>query len=327
MVRIELNKFLIFFKKIIKNKIYFNFLKYVITIGILFLLFRKINIHEVIITLKKFNLVYLVINLFLGIIALQYFSIIRLHYFLNYNHIHISFKKLTKFHYISMFFQSLLPSGFGSDIVKVYYLRNLGKLLKTGVIVFVPRIIGSFSYVLISYILLTIFNIQIENINKIIDINWIKNIFFIIVVGTLFFLFFKPFTFIYNRIKKKIKLLKYIYETEKTFNPKTVIIIFIYSLLIFFINVMMIYLFFKGLNIDVNIIKAFTYLPIVISITFIIPSINGMGVREYLIYQFFQQEIGSIENMLVLTIAMFLIYFGITISGGIVYFFKKSEQN
>ena len=213
MIGIKTNRYLTFFKRVINSRIYnnkklLNIIKIVITLGIFFILFHKVDIKQVLANLKNYNLFYLFINILLATTALQFFTIFRLNSFLKYNKVPVSFKDLTKIHYISSFFQSVFPSAFGTDIVKVYYLRNRGKLLKIGAIVFITRFIGFLTLFLISYFSIVLFDAKI-NINIYFNMETIKiiSLFILIIIG--FILFFKPFSYIYNRAKKKFKILKY----------------------------------------------------------------------------------------------------------------------
>ncbi len=326
-MQINVSIFFVFVEKLINNKLFMTILKICITLSIFFILFRKIDIHLVFNNLKNFSLFYLLINVILGVGLMQGFFVIRLHLFLKYNQIQSNIKELTKFHYISLFFQILLPSALGSDAVKVYYLRKRAKLIKVGLVVFITRVIGIFTLLLISFFTLVLFDIKLFDINLYINIEKMKKIIFLFLIMASFILLFKPFSYICNKIKMKAKILKYFSSVENTYNIKLILLTLLFSFIIHSITIFMTYFFFKGIGINLNLFKCFLYIPAVILFTFIIPTIYGMGVREYLLYHFFQQEVVNIENMFIITMAMMSVNFCLALTGGVVYFFKKRKEH
>jgi len=91
-----------------------------VTVFFLYLIFRRINLKEVIPLFKEIKIFYFFLAVFCGVILYNVFYTIRWKYLLNFNGIEIPFKKLFKYQFISGFFQAFLPAAVGGDIIRLF---------------------------------------------------------------------------------------------------------------------------------------------------------------------------------------------------------------
>lgn len=123
------------------NHIFINLTKIVCTgVSIAFLVFT-INWKVFIILLKNMHAGNMLLTCVM-IWLVQFFSIIRLHYILNIFAKKISMMRLIRIHYIGFWFNQVLPTSLGGDVVKISMLKNdveLGFAVKS---VFLDRCSG-----------------------------------------------------------------------------------------------------------------------------------------------------------------------------------------
>ncbi|MDD5066304.1 MAG: lysylphosphatidylglycerol synthase transmembrane domain-containing protein [bacterium] len=316
----------LFTKKIYQNKLLTNLIKIFFTLLILYILFGNINLRLAFQNLKHIRWAYLSLNIILSLTLLQFLMTGRLKLFLNFNGVKINFWKLMQFHYISLFFQVLLPSSIGSDAVKIYYLRNKSRISRLSLIIIMSRFIGVFTILLTAGFCLLFSRTPLEK-DLLLRSGTIKlaALFLILLMGIC--LWTKPFTWLNGISKHRYKLLKYFSLVEGVYDRRTLLQAMFYSLFIQGITVLSFLLFYMGIDITLPLLKSFIYIPVTQLFTFIIPSMNGMGVREYFLYGFFQKEVFNLENMFLISVQMFLTSLVPALAGGILYFFKKREEN
>lgn len=309
-----------------KYRKYFSIIKVLITVLVFYILFKKINFSEISENIKHFNLNYLLLNFFLGIGIGQFLIIIRLYLCLRANQVNCEFMKLTKYHFISLFFQNLLPTGIGSDAVKLYYLRNTTRFSKLSYLIFLVRLSGFISLFILFIFTTLFFKVDYSSIHLPFSVYWFKYFCIICIIAFFGFFIIKPFTNLKNRSVSKHKVVLFLSKLEQIFTARLFLLTIFYSICIHIVSILIFYFFFLGLNIPVSLLDLFIYFPFILLMIFIIPSMNGMGVREYLLYYFFKQEIGSIENMFIISMAIIVMYLVMSLFGGGVYLYKKIQD-
>lgn len=140
-----------------------NLLRVVISLGLLAFLLAQVGLRETWASLQGANLGYLlaVFLLYLATIALRSY---RWRIFLNAQGVQASLPKLASLCLIGVFFNLVLPTGFGGDVVRVYELSQYSSRTASSITtVFMDRLSGflalfamaaaalAFSYHLVSY--------------------------------------------------------------------------------------------------------------------------------------------------------------------------------
>lgn len=308
-------------KKIFQNKPVSNLLKTGLTVLVFYILFRKIDFRQ---ALGRINLIHwplLGLNILLGLIFIQLSTVLRLKVLLDHNGIKVPFRELLRYHFISLFFQNILPSSFGSDAVKIYYLRNKSGLGRVSAAVLFSRFIGIFTMAFIGIVSLNIFFHRMEIIRP----PW-PFLALLAASCLILILFIKPFTRLHKKTRGRIKLLKYPVLLESVYGRRVLALSFLYSLLIQFTSVFGTYLYYAGIGIFPDFKKCLIFIPAALIIAFIVPSVNGMGVREYFLYTFFSKEVAGVENMFLVSLQITASIFFTVLIGWVVYFFKKRKK-
>lgn len=120
----------------------FNLLRIVISLGLLIFLLSKVGVRETWESLQRANIGYLlaVFLLYLLGVALRSY---RWRIFLNAQGVQASIPKLISLYLIGGFFNLVLPSGFGGDVVRVYELSQYSSHAASSITtVFMDRLSG-----------------------------------------------------------------------------------------------------------------------------------------------------------------------------------------
>ena len=268
----------------------------------------------------------------LGIGVISY----RLKYLLKVQRQSLKYREALSLTLVGFFFNNFLPTAMGGDLVKAYYAANKTKdKLGSFATVFMDRLFGMFTLFLIaatavmltrsystgSALVLPVFAVLII-LAMLFTLLWNKQ---------LARLFISPFIRPLRRIKFMERLrveerLKRAYNTINSFkNSKRRIfgVIFI-SVVAQLISFSAIYFWIKGMGEVMPLKNVLIAMPLV-SIISMLPSINGLGVREYGIVLLLGSAIGK-ENAFALSLLWLLMLFVISIIGGLSYAFGSQYK-
>ena len=231
-------------------------LKLLISIGLLYFVYQKIDFTDLKTTYKTSNLAYLLVGS-LFFIASQLLSSLRLNYIFHQSHFPLSQKSNLQLYFIGMFYNFFIPGGIGGDAYKVYLLnKKFGWKLKTITQnVLVDRLIG----------LVAIFSIASTLLG---------------------FLFFEGFLFLMLGVMgavlvyfiSKIVLQLFIKEIHRVFLRS-----FIYSIGIQILQILCVYFILLAIGITSNPMSYF--LVFLISSVLSVVSFSGFGAREFVFLQ------------------------------------------
>lgn len=117
--------------------------KVLISLGLISLVFSKLDWAEIRLMLKSANLFYFGAAILLFLIS-QLVSIFRFNIFIRKIGVRLSFEANSKLYLLGMFYNFFLPGGVGGDAYKAFALSKSHKksLKKVGQIVFVERFLG-----------------------------------------------------------------------------------------------------------------------------------------------------------------------------------------
>ncbi|MGI6596152.1 MAG: lysylphosphatidylglycerol synthase transmembrane domain-containing protein [Candidatus Ratteibacteria bacterium] len=241
----------------------------------------------------------------------------------------IRYINLWKFGMVGMLFNNFLPTGAGGDIVKVFYLvREEKDKLLIGSSVLIDRFIGAFTVITMGVIA----GLLAPNISEKTKLLLLVLLLFLLSI----FIFFSYRTFalfLYSRFKRFIpnrwrETLKNIYTVFNRYfsSKKTLFYVLLISFLLQSISILNNYIMARSLMWNYSysppLYQFFIFIPLIWTAT-LIPSIGGLGVREFTYVYFFQASMGK-ENAFALSIIFLIsIFIQSIIGGGILLFLKE----
>lgn len=301
----------------VKNKL-FIILRFVISFGLLILLIwimRK-DAGEILGILKGSNkafiLLVVLINVFLSI-AVAY----RLKLLMSGQKVFISIKDAVYLTFIGYFFNNFLPTAIGGDIVKAYYAsKKTNNKVASYAAVLTDRLLGLVATLLIALI-------GILFIGKSLDNKFIVSIvpvIFILTVAMIMFLLKKN-----NRVEKAYSGKKGIFYKIKEKSSKLYDGINLYrnspmllvkgialSLGLQAVSISSVYLLVLSIGGDVPLFRLFLIIPLIWAVS-MLPSLNGLGVREGAFVYFLKGYIGPEKAF-----AISLLWLGLIMLYGVV---------
>jgi len=242
--------------------------------------------------------------------------------------ISLSVKEAIYLTFTGFFFNNFLPTSFGGDVVKAYYAgKKSNKKAGAFAGVFMDRILAMVPFTLIPVFTITFFTHSIDNKLLIVLV-------YLIFTGCILFLWLllhrstaKYLAFILEPFKEKVwyEKIRSGYDFFNLYAKHKLVLSWSLALSVTaqVLCIISTYLFAKALGIDyVSIGIFFVVVPIVWVMT-LLPSLNGLGVREgafvYLLKAYMPSDKAFAVSILVLAS---LLIFGII--GGFIYALKKS---
>jgi len=272
------------------KKILLNVLRVVISLGLLAYLIYLADWQKIISALQKLSLFPFLLAVFTFFVSIGFLTL-RWKILNNTYGLYAKFPKLYVFYLIGFFFNNFLPTSIGGDLSRAYYLHkeSNNKAASLG-IVFFERVLGlmaTLSLVGISLFWLTAYFNSSRIIYVTISLILFIAFFLAMIMSRRLYGYF-------NRIVSRItfydigkKILK-VFDTLHFYRDKRKVILAAYfcSIMAQFTVIVMNYILAVALNITQ---VSFGYLVLVVPVTFIfslLPSINGIGVRDtgYMIF-------------------------------------------
>jgi glycosyltransferase 2 family protein len=209
--------------------------------------------------------------------------------------VRLSYPQAVHLTFIGYFFNNFLPTAVGGDLVKAYCsYRISNEKFKSFISILMDRVFGLMMFVLIPSVTVLFLMGKLDPIIPTI----VYGILLLAVIFTVFFFnkgLAKKFSFVVNLLNK-IKLgdkLRLLYEGIHGFRSHKGMIakVSVLSLLAQFLSIGAIYFFIRALDSDISIFYLLLLTPIV-HLMSMVPSINGLGVRESAFVYFFKGSIG-----------------------------------
>ncbi|MGB9823712.1 MAG: lysylphosphatidylglycerol synthase transmembrane domain-containing protein [Candidatus Hydrothermia bacterium] len=304
------------------KKLMSNFLKVLISTLLLYLIFKRINAHELIRSIKGANLPLLIPGYFLYMLAI-FLSAVRWKIFLNHSQVNISNFEAFKYYLIAIFAGNFLPSG-GLDVVRAYYAGRKSSVSRCLAVTLMDRLVGF--YAILFYLILTLFFLTISQ----------KELFLFTLVGITLILLGNIFVFS-NLFAKAIGKIK----PNKITKP---IISFLWTLHNFKDNYPLL---FKTLPISILIQLLFSLtpwalafsihiklplketillLPIVNFVMMIPITISGLGLREGAFVLIYGNTIGN-ENSLLISLLYYSASLLLSLVGMVLFLLDKPQKD
>lgn len=252
----------------------------------------------------------------------------RLRYLLTNQGLLLNYSEAISLTFIGYFFNNFLPTSIGGDVVKAYYAsKKTANKVGCFATVLMDRLLGMFSLLLIATVILVLSSpYQTHGL-----VTWpIFTMLGLTVV--LFFIMWNkrlarklssPFLALARWLKLEEKL-KRVYNTINSFKDKKILIIrvILISIIAHLVCFSSLYFWAKGVGNPVSMRIVFLTMPLIAIFSIILPSVNGLGVREWAIVFFFGPHVGE-QNAFALSILWLIMLFVISIIGGLNYAFSS----
>jgi glycosyltransferase 2 family protein len=272
-------------------KTVWNILKIVFTVGLIWFVFRKTDFRSIGTALGSINPGWYLGALGLALLQ-QLFSIMRWRRLLEWNGIHLTWGRTMRFHFMSLLFQAFLPSGFGGDAAKFVFTGKKGQKAESLNSVFIARASGTF--ILFLFALIGSFFFKIKEIPHL-TVYLLIAIFLIILLLVL--IKWVPFEGmkIWDRSTVFKNARKFLVNLRENLKSGLLMPVTGLSLLLQIVSVVPYFLIFKAMGVTSGIFKVLILVPVITFSTMIVPTINGMGTREFLLSRLFHLELPTRE--------------------------------
>jgi len=283
-------------------------LKIALSLGILSYLISKINWSNSFATIQQANYLWLIFTLILKLsewLLLTY----KWNILLKIRGIFISFHRLLAINMIGGFWGLFLPSSLGVDVVRGYYLfKSSSDKAKSASSIIIDRFFAFFSLLIfVGVALLFPANVFLEFPLG----NYIIG--FLLIIITCYTIFqtnhFSDFLIFVNRKLKSNSVV------GKAINLRTALLEYTYITIAW------------SFGIYIPIIYYFIFCPLIILILMVPISIGGFGLREGAFVAFFTKVGMQLEDAVIISLTSSLITNFVTLFGGVIYLFYKSEVN
>jgi len=308
-----------------------KYLKIAVSLALLAALFwimrdKLLGIVSIIAHAKK-PFIAMSVGIFVLCMILQSF---RLKLLLDAQGVHIAIRDVTFLTFIGQFFNNFMPTSIGGDVIKAYYASGgTKKKLETFTSVLIDRVLG---VITLSWIALAALFLYPDDIaNKIV----VVIIIIMCVIGTVFtavifnkkaariIVFFERF-FKSPRIKDQLQRL---YEATHKYRHHKMLLL--HAIWISFIAQLMFFYMAYLLAIAISSGVSFTFLMLnmpAISAASMLPSLNGLGIRESGFVYFLGGVMGKTNAF-----ALSLLYLGVmlvmSLVGGVIFLFKREFKH
>lgn len=282
----------------------FEILKFGVSIILIYLIFRNINLSEFVSHIKSLNLPLYFLAILIGFFG-YVLSAVRWFAFIKAYKLNLTIFEANKYVFVGLFLGLILPSGAGMDLVRFLYAQrnNMQKRAEVLSSIFVDRLIGVIALVFMAFVGVYF---GVEKIRLIAnELIWIMLFlvgFFIFMLTPLFeriviSLFGKVERF---RIGERVQKLINSFSLYKE-NKLIVLISFLISILMQFLFGTSAFFISKALGFHLNYIEVMLITSAINFITMLPISFSGIGVREGGFIFFLADKVG-IEGAVALSI-------------------------
>ncbi|NMB69992.1 flippase-like domain-containing protein [candidate division WWE3 bacterium] len=286
-------------------------LKIIVSAGLIFYILYKVDKQTLITNLKLMDLLFLVP--IVAFIVLNYvISSLRWKQLIVHENANkVSLGYLTSLYFIGSFFNNFMPTSIGGDVYKVF---KLGKRINDNTFAFTSTFTERFTGVLI----LVLFSV--------LSFTGILH-FWVILLLVWFVMSMYIGFYILQKLSKKIKIVKKIYESLMVYKGRWTLIfhVFILAVVVQLFSVLTQYTIFLSLGIKLDPFFALFAFPVITLATFFIPSLNGIGVQDALYISLFAFLGVPQELSLAASVLYHLFRLGVSLIGGVLYALGKSD--
>ncbi len=304
-------------------KRFFSILKFIISIGLLVFLFfiLREQAGNIIGRLAGVNFFMLGLS-FLSFLFSQSLVAFRFKELLCSTGVNFTLIQCIRLYFVGIFFNNFFPTSVGGDIIKAYYTgKHSGKKVESYTMVFIDRFIGLVSMVLVGLFVVAVWGGRVQEPRLIVGLLVVLGIVFVGATLLLsrrivrYFKFFIPLLK-YFKIEEKIVSMFDTVSYVKS-RPTLLALTIIFSIISQCVGNISLWLVSLSMNLDVGLLNIFVLFPI-IAVVSLLPSLNGLGIRESAMVYFLSPVIGE-DGAFALSIQWFFILILTSIVGGIIY--------
>ncbi len=301
-------------------------LRVLISFGLIALLFYLVrdDIPAIMHTLKNINRKLLGLAILIALLSVFIFSK-RLQLIFAAEEVELRLVQSSNLTFIGYFFNNFLPTSVGGDIVKAMCASRITrKPVKSVTSILMDRIFGLFTFILIPSVSLLFYLRQIGNPMVPITIYSFlaASIFFFVLLFNRDFA--RRFQFV-ERILNFFKIgqkVRQIYDGLHNFKHHKGVVAeaMLLSVIGQSVNIIVIYLMALALGADTSIIYFYLLVPMVHLLS-MLPSLNGLGIREGAYIYFLSPYLGR-ENAAAIGILWLGLLFILSVIGGVIYLLR-----
>jgi len=274
---------------IMKNKL-LNIASIIISLLLLLLLFKRMDLRFIIVLVKGVDIPLLVLSFF-SYILLLVFSTMRWWWLLAVQGVRLPFMRVFGYYLIGMFFNNFLPPTVGGGAVRAIYAgRDTGKNKESFASMTCELVLGFIGLFIFVTILLLFYLGRSEG--RILFLIFLCGS---IVITLLFSLFLS--TYIVKKLERPIKRIRFWGIGEKIFDFYNAITIYRDRKMAIFVSIFLSFgvqaaigmenfLIARALGLELGLLPCMVF-PSIIAVITILPSIGGLGIREVSYVYFF----------------------------------------
>jgi uncharacterized protein (TIRG00374 family) len=277
------------------RKVIFELVKILISVILIYIIFKNMDIRAFLSHLKSINLLLYLIAIVFGFIG-YFFSAVRWFIFIKAYKLNVSFFEANKYVFVGLFLGLILPSGAGVDLVRFFYAQrnNLDRRAEVLSSIFVDRFVGVIALVCLA-LLGVYFGVEkIREVAK--ELIWIM----LLLIGFFIFMLTPLFEKIILSLFGNVKRFRMGERIQKLLNSFSLYkenkIVVISS---FFISIIMQFFFgasaffiSKALGFNLNLVEIILITSAINFITMLPISFSGIGIREGGFIFFLSDKIG-----------------------------------
>ena len=299
-------------------------LKVLVSLSLISFLINQVNFEEILTILKNADIVMIIYAMFLLTIQI-FIANIRWQLVLKCQKVELGYNKTLHFLWSGLFFNQVMPSSVGGDVIRGYYLKKQGMTLERATLgVLMDRLFGILGLVLVVLASLPLlFNLVNDSIPR-------AGVLFIVLGFScaLLLMFFTdklPGNFAHLRVIRGFYSLSEMARSciSESYNGLIIILI---SILIHLISVIAVMNMSTGLGLNVDWSGFLIMIPLVTLMMVVPISIAGWGVREGVMVVGFGYLGVSSEAALALSILYGLSMLAVALPGGVVWALKRSQS-
>ncbi|MHB1325006.1 MAG: lysylphosphatidylglycerol synthase transmembrane domain-containing protein [Thermoleophilia bacterium] len=294
---------------------------------LLVLLVSRLNLSDLATTLSQVVPSLLVVGILL-FVAASLISVFKWQLILKSQGIQAPFFYLVSLFYIGFFFSNFLPTNFGGDVVKIFKLgQTTGQPVEAASSVFMDRASSTFALLLIAIVPAII---ELRMLGTGVSVAILS----VFIIGTLMILLGSNARFV-SRLSK-LPLLRSdpmglrrharnFYFSLHDFRHKkgTLAAMMAISLVYQIVQIFSIYFLALSLGIQLSVLYYFIFIPVIMTVSMIPISLNGLGVREVSWVFLFEQAGVSRTEAFSMSILMLLVMTATSLFGGVFYLFDR----
>lgn len=258
------------------------------------------------------------------------FSAWRWQILLAFKKFRIPFFRILIIYFIALFFNNLLPTTVGGDVMRVVYTMKdrRADALATVIVDRILGFVGLFVFALGAVVFLTVSNQQTEFLPFM--------LIGMVIIAAITYVFFSERAYrTISPIIGKVKIfrigerLNHLHEAATDFGGawRVVLICVIHSIIIQALLAIAPYFVMRGMGVtDVSMLTFFIYVPIINVISMIPISLNALGVREYTYVILFERAGLAGETAFAVSLVSFFLIFLLSLLGGVAFMlYRKNE--